>query len=357
MSLAEPDIRNTERPVQVLNTPVQLASTGIPEGARWDDLRVAIVLHDAGSFRRSADRLRITINTVRTRLDRLEACVGMRLFLRSPKGVRATPAGLDLVAVAQRMQKNAATMDADDTPALLSPGELRIGASESIGVLWLAPRLAALQDKLAGRTANLSCSYDLQRDRSLEVDLDIGFRRATNPDMISARIATLHFMLFASRRYLALHGTPEMLADLPDHRFIEQTAPGINSHVLDFLIGTDHKDTFVPIRTNSGLALFSAVTRGEGIALMPTYVLALDEDLAALPLPVQLRFDIFLSYRAELRNAPPVMQGVQWLRDIFSPVGQPWFAERFVHPDRMGADAVASTANQQAGIFLNDAIR
>jgi DNA-binding transcriptional LysR family regulator len=357
MSLAEPDILNTERPVRALNTPVQSASTGIPAGARWDDLRVAIVLHDAGSFRRAADRLRITVNTVRSRLDRLEGCVGMRLFLRSPKGVTATPAGLDLIAVAQRMQKNAATMDADDAPALLSPDELRIGASEAIGILWLAPRLAALHDRLAGRTANLSCSYDLQRDRSLEVDLDIGFRRATNPDMISARIATLHFMLFASRRYLATHGTPEALADLPEHRFIEQTAPGVNSHVLDFLIGTDHKETFVPIRTNSGLALFSAVTRGEGIALLPTYVVALDDDLVALPLPVQLRFDMFLSYRAELKNAPPVVEGVQWLRDIFSPVGQPWFAERFVHPDRMPADAAASPADRQASIFMNDAIR
>src|SRR4051812_35116924 len=116
MSIADSVIRKTDNPVQALNTADQPTHIGIPDGARWDDLRVAIVLQETGSFRQAADRLRVTVNTVRTRLDRLEACVGMRLFLRSPKGLTVTPAGDDLILTARRMQKNASTLDTDDAP-------------------------------------------------------------------------------------------------------------------------------------------------------------------------------------------------------------------------------------------------
>lgn len=325
------DMEIVERGVQALNT----RSEALPAGVRWDDMRVAQSLNDAGSFRQAADLLGITVNTVRARLDRLEAALGLRLFRRSPKGVAATTACVDLLSVARRIRHGLDTLDIGATPPLVSPDEIRIGVSEALGVLWLAPRLGNLQDRLESRSVHLSCSYDLQRDRSFEVDVEIGFRRSENPDRICARLATVHFMLFASRDYIARHGAPRTLAEITGHRFIEQVAPGVNSHIIDFLVGTGHEESFKPLRMNSGMALLTAIERGEGIALMPTYVVALDRDLVPIALPVQLRFDIFLSYAGDLRGAKPIVETVTWLREVFDPADQPWFGEQFVHPDVM----------------------
>jgi len=338
MVLRTPDMEIAENGVRELNTS---HAGALPEGARWDDIRVALVLDEVKSFRRAAERIGFTINTVRARLDRLEGAVGLRLFRRSPKGVTTTAACVDLLATARRIRSGLGLLDIQASPPLVAAGEIRIGASEALGVLWLAPGLSRLQDRLQPHAVHLNCSYDLQRDRSFEVDVEVGFRRSENPDRICARLATVHFMLFSSRAYLAKNGTPSTLAELTRHRFIEQIAPGVNSHIIDFLVGTGHEAAFKPIRTNSGMALLSAIERGEGIALMPTYVVALNENLVPLALPVQLRFDIFLSYAADLKNTPPIAETVRWLREIFHPAGQPWFAEHFVHPDAM-ADAASS---------------
>lgn len=348
MAVQAPDMEIAEQGVQPLNT----AQAGaLPEGARWDDLRVALILDEVKSFRRAADRIGVTINTVRARLDRLEGAVGLRLFRRSPKGVTTTAACIDLLAAARRIRNDLGSLDIREVPPLVVPGEIRIGASEALGVLWIAPGLSRLQDSLQPHAVHLNCSYDLQRDRSFEVDVEVGFRRSENPDRICARLATVHFMLFTSRTYIARNGTPATLAELTRHRFIEQIAPGVNSHIIDFLVGTGHETAFKPIRTNSGMALLSAIERGEGIALMPTYVVTLNSDLVPLALPVQLRFDIFLSYAADLKNTPPIVKTVRWLREIFNPAGQPWFAEHFVHPeDMMDAASPAMEHDLDGGI-------
>jgi DNA-binding transcriptional LysR family regulator len=328
------DIENFDTPVQGVNTP-ELRS--LPDSARWDDLRVAIALHEVGSFRQAGDKLHVTINTVRARLDRLEASVGQRLFRRSPQGVTATPAGLELVGAALRMRNNASTGAIEGHSRLVAPDELRIGTTDALGVLWLTPRLGALQDKLSGLTVNLQCQYELKGHGAPAMDIELGFHRSTDPRLISARIATLHFMLFASRGYIARNGVPRDLSELVEHRFIEQVAPGVNSQILDFLVGTDQGSRFIPIRTNSSMTLLWSVLNGEGIAAMPTYVMAFGDSLVPLDLPVQLRFDIFLTYHPELREVEPVVTAIRWLRDIFSPARQPWFREHFVHPNEMAA--------------------
>lgn len=345
MAGAVPDIEIAESRVQPLNT---LRSGRLPDGMRWDDLRVALVLDEVKSFRQAADRMGVTINTVRARLDRLEGAFGLRLFRRSPKGVIATPACVDLLSALRVIRNGLDSLDIEAAPPLISAGEIRIGVSEALGVLWLAPHLGALQDRLVSHAVHLNCSYDLRRDRSFEVDIEVGFRRSENPDRICARLATTHFMLFASRGYIEKRGVPKTLDEMARHRVVEQIAPGVNSQIMDFLVGTGHDAAFSPLRTNSGMALLAAVERGEGIALMPTYVMALGRGLVPLALPVQLRFDIFLTYAADLRSTQPIVETVQWLREIFHPAGQPWFAEHFVHPDAM-EETVARAREAELG--------
>ena len=301
--------------------------------ARWDDLRLLLDVIDGGSFRRAAATNHVSVNTVRARIERLERQIGSPLVVRSVQGIRPTASGarLRLSALAMRSRAPATTGSAVHD-MLVSPGELRIGASEALGSGWLTPHLIELQASFPELTVSLLCENDIETDRSADLDVGIVWQPPRDGNLIMSRLATLHFMPFASRDYISKHGVPSSIDDLLYHRFIEQVAPGVRSSLLDQLVGTDRPQGFLPIRTNSSLALFWAVTSGAGIAFMPTYALGVTRRIVPIDLPFQLKFDIFCHHRAAARDDPAVRKTVEWLRRLFDPVVYPWFAREFVHP-------------------------
>ena len=302
--------------------------------ARWDDLRAFLDVANAASFRAAATALKISVNTVRAKMDRLEQAVGTSLFERSPEGLKLTSEGARLKPIVLKMQSDASSDSAGPRPyRLVEPGEIRIGASEALGSGWLTPKILELQAQFPELTVTLLCDYDIESERSAELDVGILWHRPKNPDLIVARLATLHFMPFASRAYIEKFGAPATMDDLLNHRYIEQVAPGVKSSLLDQMVGSDRPIGFLPLRTNSSLALFWAVATGAGIAWMPTYSMAVTRQLVPIDLPFQLKFDIFYYYHPEAADSPPVRATINWLKAIFDPREFPWFRQDFVHPD------------------------
>lgn len=305
-------------------------------GLRWDDLALFLHVAETRSLRAAALRARVSINTVRKRITRLEDQLRDTLLKRGPRGVTLTPAGQHLREVAISM-RGAAVADGIDTSAYLRrPNELRIGTSEGLGSGWLTPRLLQLHERFPDLTMSMLCSNDLELDRSQDLDIGIVWQRPRNPDLIAARLATLHFMPFASVDYVNRYGVPDSAEDLLNHRFIEQAAPGVKSGLLDQLVGSERPPGFLPIRTNSSLAIFWAVANGAGIAYMPTYATTLVPRLVPIDLPFRVKFDIFYYFHPEGRASPVVMAGIEWLKHCFDAAAYPWFRQDFVHPSRFG---------------------
>lgn len=323
--------QNGEQGVQGVQTPPQLDHETIA-GLSWDDLRLFLHVSEGGSLRSAAVRGRVAVNTVRTKLSRLEDRIGEQLVTRNHQGIVLTAAGLRLRKLVQSMQS--ATVPGDDVSTLLlrRPNELCIIASEALGSGWLTPRLLDLQAKFPSLTMTMICDNDLSTDHSEDCDIQVGWRMPHNKDLIVSKLATVHFMPFASREYLAAYGTPATAEDLLEHRFIEQVSPGIKSDLLDQLVGTDRPAGFLPIRTNSSFSLFWAVANSAGIAFMPTYSPVLAQMLVPIDLPFRLKFDIYYSYRVEKRSCDIVMAGIDWLKECFDPEPYPWFRSDFVHP-------------------------
>ncbi|WP_269769803.1 LysR family transcriptional regulator [Flavisphingomonas formosensis] len=297
------------------------------------DIHAFLIVAETGSLRQAAEQLNISVNTVRSRIERLEKERQASLFTRTRTGAMLTPAGRELQVIAMRLRTELSLRNRAVDDSLIAPGELRVGASEAIGSTWLTPHILDLQTQFPELTISIQCDYDLKRDRSHELDCGLVFYPPANPELITAKIATLHFLLFASKRYIMRNGAPTSLHDMvQNHKFIEQSAPGVNSHFLDLLIGLDRPKGFMPLRTNSSLALFWAVANDIGVALMPTYVVDLTNRLVPLDLPVQFRFDLYYYYHPEARDAPPLRATIDWLKHMFDPVRYPWFREDFVHP-------------------------
>src|SRR5260370_2185797 len=69
----------------------------------WDAARVFLEVVRCGSFRSAAERLELSINGVRRRIDDFERQIGTTLFTRDVHGTRLTDEGALVVSAVQRI--------------------------------------------------------------------------------------------------------------------------------------------------------------------------------------------------------------------------------------------------------------
>jgi DNA-binding transcriptional LysR family regulator len=121
---------------------------GVPQEARhrvaigsltnWDAARVFLEVVRCGSFRSAAERLELSINVVRRRIDDFERQVSATLFTHDVHGTLLTDEGSLVVSAVERM------VAASFVTNTLS-GEVRVAITEGLGTFWLAPRLVDFQ--------------------------------------------------------------------------------------------------------------------------------------------------------------------------------------------------------------------
>ena len=344
-------IQNPERGVHAWNVErARLAANSVD----WQDLRALLAVVDSGGLRAAASHTGASVNTVRRRIDRLETATGVQVLARSSTGAVPTEAGRLFVRVAREMSFASLGAAVDDqTNVLVSPGELRIGCTEGLGSLWLTPRLADLCANVDGLTVSLQLDYDVVRDRSAEVDIGIAFAPPARPDLVCAKLATLHYHLFASTGYLERFGQMRSLDEYRSHRFVEQAGAGIAASLINVLVGTDRPKGFLPIRSNSALSVYWAVSSGAGIAALPTYARVVAPSLIPMEASLPLRFELWYYFHPEARQSPAIRSAVEWLKMAFEPVANPWFSDRFVHPIDFPPPREDNVVSLFGGLFDN----
>ncbi len=300
----------------------------------WDAARIFLEVTRCGSFRSAAERLGLSINAVRRRIDDFERQTGATLFTRDVHGARLTDEGTLVVSAVERME--AASFDlmrASDSVANTLSGEVRVAITEGLGTFWLAPRLVEFQQSFPNILVDLYCamrSADVSRH---EADVAIHLSQPTVLDVKQVRLGRMHLMLFASEEYLATHGSPKTA----DRLVLQVTDEATAKEGFERLFpGRDQRDVVV-MKTNVSSAYYWAVANGAGIGAFPTYACALGGRM--LPLDVELRwsFDIWLSYHPGSGRIPRVRRMIDWLVEAFNPAKYPWFKDEFVHPRELKA--------------------
>src|SRR5688500_15492917 len=132
---------------------------------------------DAGSVGRGADKLLVSQPAVSKHIRQLERTLGVTLFDRTPKGVRATAAGELLADYARRIFSLAE--EAEQAVADLRGlrrGKLAIAASPTLGVYFLPELLVRFRRQFPDVTLGVEVenSTVLQR-RLLDGDVELGF--------------------------------------------------------------------------------------------------------------------------------------------------------------------------------------
>ncbi|MEQ1715927.1 MAG: LysR family transcriptional regulator [Hyphomicrobium sp.] len=300
---------------------------------QWDDLRVFLHLSRAQSFRSTAESLGTSANTIRGHIGRLEDSTGCKLFVRHATGVRLTVEGEGLVEIATRMDVLA--VQAGRQLQRTHPGEsgrVRISVTEGLGTFWLIPQLAKFQRAHPLILLEVNCSFRTADVVGAETDIAIQLTEPTAPNLIAMKVAYMHVVPYASVAYLRTFGEPKSLADVKNHKIIEQLSPQLDTSAVDRLFPDKAREGFVSIATNTSTAHLWAVAAGAGIGMLPTYISHLGFGLRPLDLSLVVSHDIWVCYDATSKKCRRIKLVLNFIKQCFDNDAFPWFGSKFVHP-------------------------
>ncbi|WP_143523617.1 LysR family transcriptional regulator [Pararhizobium arenae] len=185
---------------------------------RFDAMSVLLTVVEAGSLSAGARRLHAPLATVSRKVADLERHLGVRLVLRTRRGLSLTEEGRSFVAASRRIleQLEAAERQASGDHGALR-GALHVTAPISFGERYLMP--IALEFLKEQPDINLRLTL-IDRPLSLadeHVDVALRIGHLVDSALIATRLGTVRRVICASPDYLSRRGVPREPEDLAGH--------------------------------------------------------------------------------------------------------------------------------------------
>lgn len=247
-----------------------------------ESIRVFLTVAELQSFAGAGRRLGMTPASVTRTVAALEARLGLQLLVRTTRQVSLTSAG---AVYASRVMPLAAGLEkaADETREAqgITSGRLRISAPLSLGVKLLPAVLSQFGALHPQTSVDVSLS-----DRFVDIveeDFDLAIRISGPPSdksTIWRKICRVPRILVATPDYLRARGTPQQPKDLGVHDCLGHR-DDMGEEVWQFFNGKRQQSHKAEGRlsANNGDLLAGLVLNGEGIALLPRFII--EADLAA----------------------------------------------------------------------------
>ncbi len=194
---------------------------------RLSSMETFVAAVEAGSLSAAARQLNVGQPAVSKSITQLEERLGVRLLLRSARGLTPTEAGANYYENARRAMEEESRADhsARGESASLT-GRLRFSAATTFARLHIVPRLPEFL------AAHPELSVDVVLDDSdinlLEEGIDVALRMGTLIDsaMTARRIAQSPRIAVATPAYLAVAGEPRLPRDLRAHQVVAYSPRG-----------------------------------------------------------------------------------------------------------------------------------
>jgi DNA-binding transcriptional LysR family regulator len=321
---------------------------------RWDDFRYFLAVAKSSSIKKAAAELKTTQSAVSKRLERLERALNVRLFERGPTGAKITYQGQRILnhVLSAEMALSRAQDGAQGAESRVT-GDCSLRLSDGIANYWIADFLPGFFTRYPDIELKMMLDADEKAERSELFDICLHYMPPADTEQIAKNLGTVHFIPFASRRYLAEHGTPRSVEDLAHHRLIDQTQYLISRGTWTAWFN-DNAVTYTSLFTNQSSFLARTVLMGVGIALMPTYMVIKNSEFVPLDVGMRLPLKLYASYRREQAQKSAVRTTLEFLRErVFDLKNMPWFDSQFLAPDlnwrEMHREAVARNNRASAG--------
>jgi DNA-binding transcriptional LysR family regulator len=230
---------------------------------------------EAGSFSTAARHLNVSQSAVSKSIAHLEKRLGVRLLMRTTRGLTPTEAGRTYYEHARRTIEEAQEADfaARDAGARLT-GCLRVSAGVTFARLYLLPRLASF----LAEHPRLSIEFVLD-DRPvdlIEEGADIGLRYGplASSSLIGRKVATARRLVLGMPGYFDRAGVPMTPAELTEHDVVTYTRDHGGGDIWTFRKGASEVSVALPgrLRLNSSEGVRAAVLNGMGLAVVSEWM-------------------------------------------------------------------------------------
>ena len=229
-----------------------------------------------GSFAAAARELGCAPSTLAKSVARLETALGVKLFHRTTRQLSLTPDGEHLYG---RCERVLAELDELQTEAAGSrgtvSGTLRLDAPPTYGRRVVLPLLARLLQAYPALTLDLRLR-DSHVDLACE-GLDAAIRVGVLRDsaLVARRFDWQQPVLVASPGYIAAHGQPGCMAELPAHATIVLRLPSTGRDQPWQFSGPQGLAEWLPqarVQVNDGEGMVAAALAGCGLAQVPDHM-------------------------------------------------------------------------------------
>lgn len=270
-----------------------------PLDVSTDDLRYLLAVARAGRMVSAGTLLGVDHTTVKRRIDRLEAVLGVRLLDRGADGWELTAIGRDVAARAAPLEHlveqvvGAASGGSDSLR-----GTVRIAAPEGFGTAFVTPALVRAQAEHPGITVELVTSTKPLSLRGTGYDLAVTIGSAASSRLTSEPLAPYALRLYAAPGYLATRPPIRSIADLEAHTLVFYVDALLTVRELD--LAPVLSGMHVGFGSTNVFAQLEATRRGAGIGLLHAFMAERDEQLMpVLPELVDFRLQFSLSVRRD----------------------------------------------------------
>jgi len=272
----------------------------------WDLYRSFLAVAGEGSLSAAARMLGMTQPSLGRHVRQLEATLGVALFTRSPQGLVLTEVGAELAEHARGMAAaSAALRRAASGSRQEVRGVVRITCSEVIGGEVLPAMLADLRRQQPGIVVELSLSDATEDLLRKDADIAVRMLRPSQAALVAQRVGSIGIGLYAHRRYLKTHGTPQTLAELQEHALIgfDRETPALRAMRGRVPGGEVYAREHFALRTDSPLAQLAALRAGYGIGACQRALARRERQLVpVLPEAFGLALDTWLVMHEDQRT-------------------------------------------------------
>ena len=271
---------------------------------QWDDLRYVLAVGQHGTLSAGARHLGVNHATVFRRIGMIEERLGARLFERHRDGYVPTPAGEEVVALAERLEG-----EVDDLERRLAgrdrrpSGTVRATTTDTLMEGALAPILAAF--RATHPEIDLEVVVENRFLSLSKRDADVAIRATDKPPptLVGRRICGVATAVYGASDYVA---TPSSVRDPSAHPWIapddslDQLA---SARWLRKTLGAVRP----VLRTNNLMGLLAAAKAGMGLAALPCFLGDGAAELRRVGPPVsELATDLWLLTHRDLRHVARV---------------------------------------------------
>jgi DNA-binding transcriptional LysR family regulator len=264
-------------------------------------IRTFLRVADVENFSEAARQLGLPKSLVTKRINALEQALGIPLLVRTTRRVRLTESGgLYRARVAGLIEELDLLESSLSEGALQLRGLLRVSSPTAFGILELRPALAEFMARHPDLTIELLLNDQPVNPAEEGFDVVITDTASISGQFEEQPLFRFDLVCCAAPDYLARRGTPQLPADLREHDFLHYLYAE-SGHELRFARDEERFRVLVHPRlsSNSGAVMRDAALAGDGIAVLPHFLI-----------PDELRDGALIELLPDYRLPQPQMKAV-----------------------------------------------